>query len=306
MPARRPPAAARDGSGRRAARRGEAGGGGGGAAPPHTSPRGAFKRHTRPQQRGRQNRAGDAGPGPVRDPPPTRWGEARAAVGRRASLGALAARSGGAPLAGQTDTRRRGAAAGGCGTPRHPLRIAREGFLTEGGIAPDPEHSPVGQQPERSDAGAWGWGSAARVEEDGRRPPRMEASGGSTARTTTRGRKTPSSTSSVSAPHIPHGQPPAGNSPARAATAARATASPTAWGGGTRHGARPSRAPNARREQGAHDEAPGPLPASGERRDASFPPSTLPTRPPHTHLNGVDPTGPPGAGNDATDSASGT
>lgn len=85
MPARRPPAAARDGSGRRAARRGEAGGVGVGAARPHTPrPRLAALKapHATHDQRGPQHRTGDAGPGPVRDPPPTRWGEARAAVGR--------------------------------------------------------------------------------------------------------------------------------------------------------------------------------------------------------------------------------
>lgn len=182
MPARRPPAAAPDGSGRRAARRGE---GGGGAAPPHhlTTPR-DVKHRTRPTTTRPQNRAGDAGPGPVRDPPPTRWGEARAAVGRRASLGGPRHTERRSPLTketGQTDTRRRGAAAGGYGTPRHPLRIAREGFLTEGGIAPDPGHSPRRARPRalgrgRLGVGACGTGRGRRTTASANRGLRREHS----------------------------------------------------------------------------------------------------------------------------------
>lgn len=41
------------------------------------------------------------------------------------------------------DTHRGGAAAGGCGTPKAPSRIAREGFLAEGGVArPNPGSCP--------------------------------------------------------------------------------------------------------------------------------------------------------------------
>ncbi|XP_044092166.1 nascent polypeptide-associated complex subunit alpha, muscle-specific form-like, partial [Neovison vison] len=100
-----------------------------------------------------------------RDPPPTRRGEAQAAVGKRATLG---------PTAGPADPSQRGGSAqhatvvtphrwplraeegrqlGGSGTPKAPSRIAREGFLTEGASPPPirpPDRAPRNGVPKAS------------------------------------------------------------------------------------------------------------------------------------------------------------
>lgn len=114
------------------------------------------RRPPRPNPLGRQ--------GPARrDPPPTQKGEARATVGdeprsattavaggnprsppRTPSRGkgrrVLCERVATAALPSRRQTQRR--QSGGSGTPRHASRIAREGFLTEGG-----SHSPTRQPP---------------------------------------------------------------------------------------------------------------------------------------------------------------
>lgn len=90
-------------------------------------------------QRTREPHAPDAGQA-RRDPPPTRRGEAQAAVGKRATLGPTAGpadpsqkrglcptRNGSHPASVAT-TRRGGAAAGGSGTPRHPLGSLEKAF----------------------------------------------------------------------------------------------------------------------------------------------------------------------------------
>lgn len=89
--------------------------------------------------RTREPHAPDAGQA-RRDPPPTRRGEAQAAVGKRATLGPTAGpadpsrrgglcptRNGSHPASVAT-TRRGGAAAGGSGTPRHPLGSLEKAF----------------------------------------------------------------------------------------------------------------------------------------------------------------------------------
>lgn len=77
----------------------------------------------------------------------------------------------------------------GGAVPQGTLFGSLEKAFSPRGASPPTRGTPRRARPGRSDAGAWGWGSAVRVEGDGRRPPRTEASGGSTARTTTRGRK---------------------------------------------------------------------------------------------------------------------
>ncbi|XP_046507328.1 basic salivary proline-rich protein 2-like [Equus quagga] len=89
----------------------------------------------RPSAR-RENHAHTRGPAPDdgpagRDPPPTRRGEAPAAVGKER----LCPRA--TVVASVATTRRGGAAAGGVRYPKAPSRIAREGFLTEG-VSPPP------------------------------------------------------------------------------------------------------------------------------------------------------------------------
>jgi len=84
-----------------------------------------------------------------RDPPPTRRGEARATVGKRhrqqlrvaVVARPLKSRSRGARVpkhrgAATERASRGGAAAGGSGTPRHPLGTLEKGFLTEGASSP--------------------------------------------------------------------------------------------------------------------------------------------------------------------------
>lgn len=89
--------------------------------------------------------ATDAGPA-RRDPPPPRWGEARAAVGR-ASLRSGPTAKGPVPTRGRwplvaATTRRGGAAAGGSGTPRHPL-----GSL-EKAVSPRAHRPPEARRPQ--------------------------------------------------------------------------------------------------------------------------------------------------------------
>lgn len=104
----------------------------------------------------------DAGPGPARrDPPPTQRGEARATVGdeRRSvpTAGTGGTLSSPSPrrrrelclhtsesdrYGSATTTQREAAGRGEYGTPRHTSRIAREGFLTEGGSR---SHTPTGR-----------------------------------------------------------------------------------------------------------------------------------------------------------------
>lgn len=125
-----PPAATRPGSGQRqtAARSAQ----GRRRAPARERPRAR-------SQRTREPHAPDAGQA-RRDPPPTRRGEAQAAVGKRATLGPTAGpadpsqkrglcptRNGSHPASVAT-TRRGGAAAGGSGTPRHPLGSLEKAF----------------------------------------------------------------------------------------------------------------------------------------------------------------------------------
>lgn len=89
-----------------------------------------------------------------RNPPPTRRGEARATVGARATSCVVArplkvgARERGPSARTQKAATERasrgGAAAGGSGTPRHPLGSLEKGFLTEGASSPRQRKHPIG------------------------------------------------------------------------------------------------------------------------------------------------------------------
>ena len=114
------------------------------------------RRPPRPNPLGRQ--------GPARrDPPPTQKGEARATVGDEPRSATTAVAGGNPRSPPRTPSRGKGRRvlcervataalpsrrqrqrrqSGGSGTPRHASRIAREGFLTEGG-----SHSPTRQPP---------------------------------------------------------------------------------------------------------------------------------------------------------------
>lgn len=133
--------------------------GGGGHAPDGTP-----RAHTHRPPAATSQPAGTPGPGPARrDPPPTQKGEARATVGDEPRSATTAVASGNPRSPPRTPSRGKGRRAlcervataalpsrrqrqrrqsGGSGTPRHASRIAREGFLTEGG-----SHSPTRQPP---------------------------------------------------------------------------------------------------------------------------------------------------------------
>lgn len=132
--------------------------GGGGHAPDGT-PRARTPTARRPP---RPNPLGRQGPA-RRDPPPTQKGEARATVGDEPRSATTAVAGGNPRSPPRTPSRGKGRRAlcervataalpsrrqrqrrqsGGSGTPRHASRIAREGFLTEGG-----SHSPTRQPP---------------------------------------------------------------------------------------------------------------------------------------------------------------
>lgn len=112
-----PPAAARDGSERRASRS-RRGGARTGPGPLPTPARDGRTTRTLAHTRGPAPNDGPAG----RDPPPTRRGEAPAAVGKER----LCPRA--TVVASVATTRRGGAAAGGSGTPRHPLGSLEKAF----------------------------------------------------------------------------------------------------------------------------------------------------------------------------------
>ena len=132
--------------------------GGGGHAPDGT-PRARTPTARRPP---RPNPLGRQGPA-RRDPPPTQKGEARATVGDEPRSATTAVAGGNPRSPPRTPSRGKGRRvlcervataalpsrrqrqrrqSGGSGTPRHASRIAREGFLTEGG-----SHSPTRQPP---------------------------------------------------------------------------------------------------------------------------------------------------------------
>lgn len=118
-----------------------------------------------------------------RNPPPTRRGEARATVGARATSCVVArplkvgARERGPSARTQKAATERasrgGAAAGGSGTPRHPLGSLEKGFLTEGASSPRQRKHPIGPaKPHfRATLGAGG-GARGRI-----RPGQSQAQG---------------------------------------------------------------------------------------------------------------------------------
>lgn len=117
----------------------------GGGGPPQPPGRA----HTRTRTRA-THPAPDAGPA-RRDPPPSRRGEAQAAVGRqRAALCPNTSRRESNPASLATLHAQRRGSGWGLRYPKAPSRIAREGFLTEGASPPPvrpPKRAPPGGAP---------------------------------------------------------------------------------------------------------------------------------------------------------------
>lgn len=119
--------------------------GGGGGGPPQPPGRAHARTRTRAT-----HPAPDAGPA-RRDPPPSRRGEAQAAVGRqRAALCPNTSRRESNPASLATLHAQRRGSGWGLRYPKAPSRIAREGFLTEGASPPPvrpPKRAPPGGAP---------------------------------------------------------------------------------------------------------------------------------------------------------------
>ena len=118
---------------------------GGGGGPPQPPGRAHARTRTRAT-----HPAPDAGPA-RRDPPPSRRGEAQAAVGRqRAALCPNTSRRESNPASLATLHAQRRGSGWGLRYPKAPSRIAREGFLTEGASPPPvrpPKRAPPGGAP---------------------------------------------------------------------------------------------------------------------------------------------------------------